>query len=345
MSLKQAGASTSASQFVVYTQNEKLLWLIRTDGTDERRLTDGPEDYDAKWSPDGKHIAFTRVMSHKAGEVMSDADIWVIAADGTGLTQLSSGPEFDGVEGWSPDGKSVIFTRQGKGAGKYRVKLDGSNPNRIDGDRSHTKTSFDGQWWAKVMPIRDGEEEHESNLWFGRSGDLKGHKIKQTYGENYGPVWSPTANQFVAFVQVPGNPRSSKLILVKPADGTVRGLLSRSELYIEDPTWSADGKRIAFLMSKGGEPMTNASFRQLYVMDANGRNFRRLTDHWCDDFTPQWTRDGKSIVVQGTRGMTNHPGSGVSGSPTSYVVVVQADGSGEQVLLGTAAAYGVAVQP
>ncbi len=60
------------------------------------------------------------------------------------------------------------------------------------------------------------------------------------------------------------------------------------------PTWSPDGKRIAF-----------NRFGQIFVIDANGRNERRLTKrepglHWPGSF-PAWSRDGKRIAFSGTR--------------------------------------------
>jgi Tol biopolymer transport system component len=91
--------------------------------------------------------------------------------------------------------------------------------------------------------------------------------------------------------------------------------------------------------------MTNASFRQLYVMDADGKNKRRLTDHWGDDYTPQWTNDGQWIVVQGTRGLEHHPDRGVSGNHKNCIVVVKIDGSMEQILPIPFGVYGIALRP
>lgn len=62
----------------------------------------------------------------------------------------------------------------------------------------------------------------------------------------------------------------------------------------DQPTWSPDGKRIAF--QRNGE---------IRVVDRNGRNERRLTRrapglHWPASY-PAWSRDGTRIAFSGTR--------------------------------------------
>jgi TolB protein len=62
------------------------------------------------------------------------------------------------------------------------------------------------------------------------------------------------------------------------------------------PTWSPDGKRVAF-----------TRFGEIFVIDANGKNERRLTKrrpglHWPASF-PAWSRDGTRIAFGGTRNL------------------------------------------
>ena len=55
-----------------------------------------------------------------------------------------------------------------------------------------------------------------------------------------------------------------------------------------DPTWSPDGKRIAFWSKRGNGG--------IYVMDADGKNIRLLTDHPEIAIGPAWSPDGQKIA-------------------------------------------------
>ncbi len=64
--------------------------------------------------------------------------------------------------------------------------------------------------------------------------------------------------------------------------------LTREELWLKDSLASNTG-RIAFTSSRDG----NA---EIYVMDANGRNQERLTNHPATDELPDWSPDGTKIA-------------------------------------------------
>lgn len=75
------------------------------------------------------------------------------------------------------------------------------------------------------------------------------------------------------------------------------------------PAWSPDGRQLAFTSNRHGNP-------ELYVMDADGANVRRLTNHPGIDTTPTWSPQGHQIAFTSDR----------TGSPQIYVVGV--DGTG-----------------
>ena len=71
------------------------------------------------------------------------------------------------------------------------------------------------------------------------------------------------------------------------ADGTnTRRLTSTSE---DDghPTWSPDGRRIAFERGVPGD---------IFVMNADGSGARRLGSDTCDETQPAWSPDGRWIA-------------------------------------------------
>lgn len=60
-------------------------------------------------------------------------------------------------------------------------------------------------------------------------------------------------------------------------------------LFQVDPAWSPDGQQIAFASSREGS-------LDIYVMDADGANTRRLTSTKRNDDHPTWSPDGERIA-------------------------------------------------
>ena len=79
-------------------------------------------------------------------------------------------------------------------------------------------------------------------------------------------------------------------IWVANADGSGARALTDSPYFINSsPTWSPDGKRIAFVSNRGGSP-------QIYVMTAEGTEVKRLTFKGNYNQTPDWSPRGDLIA-------------------------------------------------
>jgi Tol biopolymer transport system component len=81
------------------------IWLVRLDGSGRRRLARGQF---ARWSPDGTRLVLD------APTPTSDGDLMVVDLHGTVQTRLTSTPELEQPAGWSPDGRTILFTRYGR---------------------------------------------------------------------------------------------------------------------------------------------------------------------------------------------------------------------------------------
>jgi Tol biopolymer transport system component len=99
------------------------------------------------------------------------------------------------------------------------------------------------------------------------------------------------------------------------ADGTGLRRLTRSPWPEFDPSWSPDGRFIAYRSEPHEHP-------QLWVMNADGSGQRRLTR---DGGFPDWSPDGSMIAYA--------PGGGASGM--SWIAIMNADGSGRRRLSHT----------
>jgi serine/threonine protein kinase len=90
-------------EWIAYATSEDRedLFVVRSDGTDLRRLTDDVhKDRAPRWSPDGKRLAF---QSDRSGFY----EIWMIDPDGSGLTQVTRLERMLWFPFWSPDGSHI----------------------------------------------------------------------------------------------------------------------------------------------------------------------------------------------------------------------------------------------
>jgi Tol biopolymer transport system component len=102
------------------------------------------------------------------------------------------------------------------------------------------------------------------------------------------PAWSPDSSTIAMVVvnmeQESGmdiitfNPRSFKMQMLATTPGDDMS-----------PAWSPDGKTIAFTSDRGGLP-------QIYLMDSNGGNPRKLFDEAMIGLEPAWSPDGTQIA-------------------------------------------------
>jgi TolB protein len=113
---------------------------------------------------------------------------------------------------------------------------------------------------------------------------------------------------------------------------------SRGELWAMDETgterrrltdgssaaWSPKRDRIAFVGSSDADD-EDADRRELYVMDADGGNLKRVTSNEDADASPSWSPDGERLVFARAKR------TGRADVETS-LYVMNADGSGERML-------------
>ena len=119
--------------------NVNGIFLMRTDGTDVRRVTstgpDGLPDSQPEFSPDGRRLVFER-------ELPDGNQVMTVRVDGTGLRPL-----LPGVQGfsphWSPDGRLIVFTIARRTGGATTLDIATVRP---DGSRLRllTHSTADG---------------------------------------------------------------------------------------------------------------------------------------------------------------------------------------------------------
>jgi TolB protein len=100
---------------------------------------------------------------------------------------------------------------------------------------------------------------------------------------------------FQSDVRGPDNPDGRNHIFAMDlASGRISQLTSGRTHHDQHPKWSPDGRRVSFVSSRGGN-------FDLYVMNADGTNVERLTDHPAADYDPMWAPDGQSMIFSSER--------------------------------------------
>ncbi|RKU11310.1 hypothetical protein C6502_08015, partial [Candidatus Poribacteria bacterium] len=87
-------------------------------------------------------------------------------------------------------------------------------------------------------------------------------------------------------------------IYVMDADGGNQQRLTENRSDDDDPSWSSDGKRIAFSTRRAGDFKNNY---EIYVMDADGGNQQKLTNHPRNDGSPAWFVPAFAVAPAGKK--------------------------------------------
>jgi TolB protein len=124
---------------------------------------------------------------------------------------------------------------------------------------------------------------------------------------NITPSWSPDARALAYTTYRPNPDIFVSLIYQGVLQNPTKSVGTN---YL--PVFSPDGRQIAFMSGRDGNP-------EIYVMNADGSNLRRLTTHPAEDGSPTWSPSGSQIAFT----------SGRTGKPQIYIMNA-ADGSGLQ---------------
>ncbi len=251
---------------------------------------------DIQISPDGKWVAYS-VSSVDTAADKSDTDIWMVSWDGKQQVRLTSSPESESAPRWSPDGRYLSFlsSRPGKARGSQVWLLDRTGGEAqqftdVKGRLSSYEWSPDSKKLLLVMADRDPGEPDDTPG--GRGGA----------GAN-APAPKPIVIDRYKFKQdVIGylTQHPARLYLYDVATKKAEALTAES-IEAASPSWSPDGKSIAFL-GKEGKDAERYNTWNVYVIEAHAGAAARQVTHYDGQHAsasrarPEWSPDGTRLV-------------------------------------------------
>lgn len=300
---------------------EGPLWVLPVLGGSPRRLGDLSAK-DARWSPDGKQIAYFH------GE-----KLYLAESDGTNPRQIASKPGTNTAICWSPDGTRVRFRSAYPSlyvSSIWEVSISGANLRPVfpqwdyeqhfgawtpNGKHFIFYSPSDFNLWARrekqnfLIPtderpvrltsgpirFRCPRLDPDGKTLFAvgeiRRGELlRWHSAARQLlpyfpGLSADQLHFSTDGQWVTYVTFPED-----RVWRSKADGSERLQLTFAPMHGYLPRYSPDGQQIAFMGRMPGRKW------KMYVVSAFGGTPRQLIPGDGTEADPNWSPDGKKIV-------------------------------------------------
>ncbi len=267
-------------------------WRVMT-GVMPRLITHMPAgsvDYWPCFSPDGKTVLFSR--SPDGGKTWKLYRVPAAGGAAETLGQLPAGMSATRAS-WSPVSNKIAFNADGeKSNGIWVMDADGKNAHAIV-IADMLAPSYPS-WYPDGVSIGfgDGARDilyrvdtrggaavpvtHQDQVLTGMSNVSADGKWTVFAGQkNSGQVYNQNVNQ----IWLVDDKGAARPVEASPGQGRA-------------PTWSPDGKRIAFESGRGSPDGKYA----IFIVNRDGSGLTQVTDYALNSFHPVWSADGKQLV-------------------------------------------------
>jgi dipeptidyl aminopeptidase/acylaminoacyl peptidase len=296
---------------VMKDRKRSNLWIVDTDGRGQRPLTTGAaNDGGAKWSPDGKRIAWIAAEDGKAQIFVR----WIDSGETAAVTHLALAPR---NLAWSPDGRWIAFAMRvpapeaplaqmpppPKGAEwAAPVRVIDRLLYRVDGggylDPGYTQVFVVAADGGAARQVTQGKHDFLGTPAWTRDG--RSLIVSSNFDED---------SEY--------EPLESELYRVDVATGATARLTDRKGPD-QNAVVSPDGKRVAWLgFDDNGKPYQAS---HVYVMDLAGGTPRVVTsDADLDAESLAWDGDSTLVFHYDERGTTKIGRIGANGGKVETI--------------------------
>jgi len=246
----EAGFFGSKIAFTAKGSTTSAIYAMDFDGANAYRVSNnGSQNILPSWSPSGGQITYTSFMRN-------NPDLYVAAAGGGRPKQLSTQRGMNTGAAWSPDGSKIALTLSKDGNPEIYVisSTDGAILKRITNDKAIDTSpawSPDGGQLAFVSDRNGGPQ-----IFVVPAAGGTPRQVSFNGSYNTTPVWSPKAGKhIIAYTTRDGGTYD---IVTLDLDTKATTRITQNEGSNEEPTFSPNGRAIAFARAGQGVFITNA---------------------------------------------------------------------------------------
>jgi len=275
-------------QNVVYARGP-TLYVAKNDGTEARKVTTVAGTlWWPRWSPNGKILRFTLEDQART------TSIWEVGPDGSNLHRFLEGWNKEGSEccgNWTQDGNYYLFQcRQNGETNICAVREKAGIFAKREGDP--VALTAGPIHYLSPLPSADGRKlfviGNQSRGELMRYDVKTGHFVPYLSGISAEGVGFSRDEKWVAYGSYP-----DATLWRTRIDGSERSQLTFSPLRAYLPSWSPDGKSVAFMGTQPGKSW------QVYVVPAEGGTPRVISPEDRNYGDPNWSPDGRSLAFGG----------------------------------------------
>jgi TolB protein len=270
------GVAGTEIAFVSDRTGQREIWVMDADGERQRAATRGNSiKAFPDWMPDGGAIVYTSYPERGGlpGLYLTSRGDY---RPGPILTRvLGDLPKYRGVFG--PEGRIIALVTSFDGAAEiFGVDRSGRDLVRLTNSSAidiSPAWSPDGDYIAFVSD-RSGAPQ----IYVMRRDGSGLRRLTFNGSYNTAPAWSPDGRWIAYETRVGG--AQFDIWLIDP-EGEVNLPLVSHRRSDESPTWSPDSRKVAFSSTRRGRA-------DVYVVDVDGENLRRLTHGQGENLQPDW---------------------------------------------------------
>lgn len=262
-----AGVQRGKADSLIHPQEKHLANI--------KQLTFGGENAEAYFSRDGKQLIFQSTRDGSACD-----QIYIMNVDGSGVRRISNGEGVTTCSYFFPGGDRILYSS-----------------TYLGGKECPPKPSYaQGYVWA-LYPAYDIFTARPDGSDLRRLTDTRGYDAEATISYDGGKI---------VFTSL----RDGDLdVYTMNADGSGVKRLTTRKGYDGGAFFSLDGKKIVYRAYHPTDPgevrdyenllrqgLVRPSRMEIFVMDADGKNQRRITNYGAASFAPYFHPNGRQII-------------------------------------------------